>query len=63
MKPRPTPLQDAIGCAFSCFHDARDHLDGDSWAAFVAVLLELAQREAERLALGEALRALREEEP
>jgi len=63
MSPLPhTPLQGAIACAFRCWYESRDDLDGDEWAAFVAVLVELSQREAARLALGEALRALREEE-
>jgi hypothetical protein len=58
----PSPLQEAISCAFSCFHEARDRLDGAAWSAYVAVLVELSQREASRLALGEVLRALRERE-
>ncbi len=63
MTPLPqTPLQEAVSCAFSCFHEARDSLDGDAWAAYVAVIVELAQREASRLALGEAVRALRQQE-
>lgn len=59
---RQTPLQEAVSCAFSCFCEARDRLDSDAWGAYVAVLFELFQREASRLALGEALRALRQEE-
>ena len=55
-----TPLQEAVSCAFDCFHGARDRLDDDEWSAFVAVLVELAEREAARLAIGEALRATRE---
>jgi hypothetical protein len=59
--PPPTALQQAIGCAFECFHDAHERLDGDAWAAYVEMLLRLSQREATRLAFGEALRALRED--
>ena len=62
MMPPQTPLQDAVSCAFACFYEARDCLDDDAWSAFVAVLVELSQREASRLAVGEAIRALRLEE-
>jgi hypothetical protein len=58
---RPTPLQEAVSCAFECFHEARDRLDHAAWAA-LAVLVELSQREAARLAFGEAVRATRVED-
>lgn len=64
MTPLPaTPLQQAVACAFQCWYESRDGLDGNEWAAFVAVLVELSQREAARLAFGEALRAIRQDEP
>ncbi len=61
--PPSTPLQQAVSCAFSCFHEAHEHLDSDQWSAYVAVLVELATREAARLAVGEAIRAAREMDP
>jgi hypothetical protein len=60
VRPPPlTALQDACACAFQCFHEARERLDEDQWSVFVAILVELAQREAARLAFAEALRATR----
>ena len=57
-----TPLQEAVGCAFGCWQDARERLGDDAWCAYVAVVLELSRREAGRLAVGEAIRATREGE-
>jgi hypothetical protein len=56
----PTPLQLATQCAADCLLGARESLSDPEYAYFVSVLLELAVREAERLAYGEALRARRE---
>jgi hypothetical protein len=58
--PPRTQLQLATSCAAACLTDAREILDEATFSAFVAILIELAQREAARLALGEALRAARE---
>ena len=55
-----TPLQARMVALFAVLAAAREELDDQAYAAFVAIATELVMREGARLAVGEALRAVRE---
>ena len=59
MTAAPTPLQAKTLTLAALLLDARDTLDDAAYEAFVAVTVLAIEREAGRLLLGEALRALR----
>lgn len=57
----PTNWQVASQCVRLCVEGARQELDEREWAPFVELVLQLATREAQKLVIAEAIRALREE--
>jgi hypothetical protein len=62
MTPRPTLWQEAASCARACLDDGRERLDEDAYSVFVAYVVALALKEADRLLAGEAYRAARRDE-
>ena len=63
LMPLPTLWQEAASCARACLDDARERLDEDAYSVYVALLVTLAFKEADRLLAGEAYRAARGDEP
>jgi len=61
VRPIPeTPLQVWTRALFDLLADARDVLDEEQWASFVAISCERIGIEAARLVVAEAIRATRD---
>ena len=61
MTPSPTPWQVGTQCSRDCRDWAREQLTDEEYAAYVASSLKIFRDEADRLARGEVLRAVRAE--
>ena len=60
MSAPPTPLQGATRSLLALLADASETLDEGAYETFIAIAVAVIEREADRLLVGEALRALRE---